>query len=67
MSRCLGNLSKMLSLNEWWDRRYLWTIDVSEKIKKFAWSVTASDMNTMGLRTLAELRVSKIGHGLPSS
>ncbi|KAM3372347.1 hypothetical protein ACQJBY_019312 [Aegilops geniculata] len=50
MSQCLGNLSKMLNLGEWWDRRQLWTIDVPEKVKKFAWSnVTAVDMNTMGL------------------
>lgn len=50
MSRCLGNLCKMLSLGEWWDRRYSWTIDVSEKVKMCARRVTANDMNTMGLR-----------------
>ncbi|XP_037475205.1 uncharacterized protein LOC119352726 [Triticum dicoccoides] len=48
-SQHLSNLSKMLSLGKWWDRRYLWTIDVSEKVKKCAQSVTSKDMNTMGL------------------
>ncbi|XBI97650.1 hypothetical protein VPH35_017985 [Triticum aestivum] len=36
LSQHLSNLSKILSLGKWWDRRYLWTIDVSEKIKKCA-------------------------------
>ncbi|XP_037482783.1 uncharacterized protein LOC119361746 [Triticum dicoccoides] len=55
MNRSLGKLCKTLSLGEWWDRRYLWTIDVSEKVKKPAekWILSrrsVGDMNTMGLR-----------------
>uniref|UniRef100_A0A453A9G5 DUF4220 domain-containing protein n=1 Tax=Aegilops tauschii subsp. strangulata TaxID=200361 RepID=A0A453A9G5_AEGTS len=50
MSQRLGNLCKMLGLGKWWDKRYMWTIDVSEKVKKLALNVTGNDMNTMGLR-----------------
>ncbi|KAI4968845.1 hypothetical protein ZWY2020_046175 [Hordeum vulgare] len=46
----LDNLSKMLSLGKWWDKRYSWSIDVSEKVKKLALHLTANDINTMGLR-----------------
>lgn len=46
----LDNLFKMLSLSKWWDKRYSWTIDVSEKVKKLALNLTANDINTMGLR-----------------
>ncbi|KAF6998401.1 hypothetical protein CFC21_014523 [Triticum aestivum] len=52
MSRRPGHLFKMLRPGEWWDRRHLRTIDVSEKVKKCAggWLVSTGDMNTMGLR-----------------
>ncbi|XP_047090396.1 uncharacterized protein LOC124702317 [Lolium rigidum] len=53
-SRWLGDISKMLGLREWWDRRcYSWTIIIPEKVKERAQAVQRwvlpGDINTMGL------------------